>query len=70
MQVCKYLSEGGSKVARIKVDDTIWVSLGSRLKLDTDNRLNKYLKNNNITKQNLLDEAVNDYLDKHEKKEV
>lgn len=55
---------GGNIVARPKKDERIWVSLSTRIILETDQRLAGYLEATKEVKAALIDEAINEYLDK------
>ena len=51
-------------MARPKKDERIWVSLSTRIILETDQRLAGYLEATKEVKAALIDEAINEYLDK------
>jgi hypothetical protein len=56
-------------MARKKSLTDVWVSLGTRIKLDTSKRFDDYcIKNPNLVKGALVDQAIIDLLDKLEKK--
>ena len=51
-------------MARPKKDNRIWVTLSTRIVLETDKRLGGYLEETKEVKSALVDQAINEYLDK------
>ena len=58
-------------VGRPKINNEIWVLLSTRISLEVEEQLASYLvENPQIKKAHLVDQAINDYLELHEKSKV
>lgn len=53
-------------MARSKASDDVFVSLSTRIKLDTMQRVDAYCQNTGAVKGTLIDQAINEFLDKLE----
>jgi predicted DNA-binding protein len=52
-------------MARTKEDpNAFYVSISTRINIDTAKRLDEHCKSTNAVKAKLIDQAINDYLDK------
>ena len=51
-------------MARPKLSNDIYISLSTRIKLDTSQRLDEYCRLTGTVKSSLIDQAINEYLEK------